>query len=195
MSRASTFRARLPPAIAALGLWLSSRAYGLTLDDLKGYSIEVTATTTLVNSDSTCGRSLHIPCSAEATVNSQIYIGQRGNIFVYTNIDAGDATEHTKGVNLPDRASDLTRGQMGAWTVEGGNLTHIRRQIEGYFISTIAVDPSRTACAFTTTMQPDPTTHRLVRQWVHGWITEVVSMNARTAKCTIQKGNIFATDQ
>lgn len=180
-------------AIAGLALWPSSNSEATSLDDLKGYSIEITATVNLVNTPATCSKP--VPCSASATTRQQIYIGKSGHIFVYTNIDAGDATEHTQGVNSPDAAKDLTRGQMGAWTVEGGNLTHIRRQIEGFFVSTIAVDPGRTTCTFAVAIQPDPTTHRLVRQWVHGWITEVVSLTVRSSTCTIKPGNIFATDQ
>jgi hypothetical protein len=84
---------------------------------------------------------------------------------------------------------------MGAWTVEGGNLTQIKRQIEGFIVLSIAVDPSRTTCTYAVATQPDPTTHRVVRQWLHGWTTEVVSLTARSSTCTIKKGNIFAADQ
>jgi hypothetical protein len=44
-------------------------------------------------------------------------------------------------------------------------------------------------------MQPDPKTGRLVRQWLHGYVTEAASMTVTSYAYTIKRGNSFATGQ
>ena len=178
-------------SIASLCLAASSYAHAITLDELKGYSIQVTGTVTGVfRSDDP-----RVPHSGKMNFDHRVYIGQSGNFFTYGHNSEGMFAEQNQLVSQLDKAASATRQRMGAWTIEGGNLTRITQHIEGFIISTIVIDPGKTTCTAMATMQPDPVTHRFMRQWLQGRVTEMVSMTLDSTTCTIKKGNIFANDQ
>jgi len=120
---------------------------------------------------------------------------QSGNFFSYGHNSEGMFAEQNQLLSQMDRATSASRQRMGAWRIEGGNLTRIPHHIEGFIISTIIIDPSKSTYTATATMQPDPVTHRFMRQWLQGRVTEMTSMTVDSFTCTIQKGNIFAADQ
>jgi len=128
-------------------------------------------------------------------VDRRVYISQAGHFFSYAHNTAGRVAERGQAVSQLDQATSGHRQRMGVWTIEGGNLTRITHDIEGFIVSTIVIDPSKTTCSITTTMQVDPVTHRYMKQGLHGWVAEMVSLHVDSSVCTITKGNIFASDQ
>jgi hypothetical protein len=177
-------------SIALPCLLVAANAQAITLDELKGYSIQVTGTAT----GAFRSNDPRIPRSGEMNFDHRVYISQSGNFFTYGHNSAGAASEQGQFVSQMDQATSISRQRMGVWTIQNGNLTRITHQIEGFIVSTIMIDPAKTRCTATAMMQPDPVTHRVVRQWLHGMVTEMVSMTASNA-CTIRKGNIFAGDR
>ena len=180
-------------AVGCLCLVSSSYAQAITLDDIKGYSIEVTGTVAAVfRSDDP-----NTPRSGKMNFDHRVYISQTGNFFSYGRNSVGVASEQNQFVSEIDRATSVSRQRMGAWTIEGGNLTRITHHIEGFIVSTISIDPSKSTCAATVTMQPDPVTHRFVRQMLSrpGRVVEMISMTLDSSTCSIKRGNIFANDQ
>jgi hypothetical protein len=172
---------------------ISSYAHAITLDDIKGYSIEVTGTVSAVfRSDDPS-----TPRSGKMQFDRRVYISQKGKFFNYGRNSAGMISEQNQFVSEIDGATSVSRQRMGAWTIEGGNLTRITHHIEGFIVSTISIDPGKSTCTATVTMQPDPVTHRFVRQMLSGpgRVVEMISMTTDSSTCTIRKGNIFANDQ
>jgi hypothetical protein len=152
---------------------LCSHALAVTMDDLKGYSIEVNATRAQVFRPD---NEPHNPASSTISINHRLYFGLSGNIFDYSKVGAG-----------------MYSGQGSQ--VDAGRLTLLIKVTEGFIVQTIAVDPTKSTCTFSETAQRDPATGRLMVQKLNGLTNEVVSFSTVSSSCTIKKGNIFATDQ
>jgi hypothetical protein len=173
-------------------LALSSRAFALTLDDLKGYSIEVNATRAEVfQRDNTNFNKSEV----NVDINRRLYFGMNGNIFDYSKASSGIYADQGSHVLALDKATSITRGRMKAWTMDGGRLTLLIHVIEGFIVHSISIDPGKSTCSFAETTQPDPATGRLVVQKMNGHISQVISFRITSSSCVIKKGNIFAADQ
>lgn len=178
---------------AAAGLLLVHPAAAVTLDELKGYSIEANVVVNNVWKQSQ-GRDDPIANDVKAAV--KIYISLAGHIFEYTDRSVGGTVmERERVVAAPDAAASAPRQRMIAWTVEGGNLTGISHEVEGFVVRTIAVDPARMTCTVTAVPRPDPATARVVMQKLNGYKAELASMTVRSAECAVRRGNIFSTEQ
>ncbi|HTW52939.1 MAG TPA: hypothetical protein VME45_13700 [Stellaceae bacterium] len=171
---------------------LCTEADAVTLDELKGYSIEAHATANNVWKHSQ-GRD--DPMSNDIHVVRKIYVSLSGRVFDYADVTAGMASEHERAVLAPNAAASGPRQQMVAWTIEDGNLIGISRQVEGFIIRTVTIDLARMTCSFTAVARPDPATGRVVMMKLNGYQDELVSTTVRSADCTIRRGNIFSTDQ
>jgi len=171
---------------------LGSPAFAVTLDDLKGYSIEVNATRAEVFQPD---NEKHNRSQVQININHRLYFGVNGNIFDYSKASAGMYADQGSHVMSLDKATSVTRGRMKAWTIDGGRLTLLIHVMEGFVIHTISVDPSKSACVFAETTQPDPATGRLVVEKMNGHISQVISFSLAASTCTIKRGNIFAADQ
>ena len=178
--------------IFLLVLALSSRAFAVTLDDLKGYSIEVNATRAeIFQPDNT----KYNKSEVTITINHRLYFGVNGDIFDYSKASSGIYANQSSHVSTLNKATTVTRGRMKAWTIEGGRLTLLVHVIEGFVIHSISIDPSKSTCSFVETTQPDPATGRLVVQKMNGHTSQVISFTTTSSACVIKKGNIFAADQ
>jgi hypothetical protein len=175
-------------AVCAFALAAMSSAGATTLDDLKGYSIEVNVSLRFV------WRTTE-PRATVLNVHRRLYISQSGRIFDYADRAGGSFGEHEGDVVAPGAAASIGRNRMIAWTFENGSLVGISREVEGFTVRTVTVDPSRSSCTFVTILQPDPTTRRTVLTRLDGKQDEAVSQDTLSSVCTIRKGNIFATDQ
>jgi hypothetical protein len=179
-------------ALCFLVLALSSQASAVTLDELKGYSIEINA----VRAESFVpDNDRHNRPGNEIAISHRLYIGLNGNIFDYSKTSSGMYAGGGPTVSTLDQAKSVSRGRMKAWTIDGGRLTLLVHVIEGFVIHTITIDPSRSTCAFYETTQADPTTGRVVVQKMNGHVNQVTSFSLVSSECVIKKGNIFAADR
>jgi hypothetical protein len=179
-------------AAGVLGIAFCGQASAVTFDELRGYSIEFHNVHNVVWKHSQ-GRD--DPISNDVHGGRQIYVSLAGRIFDYGELSAGAFGSQDRRVVAPDAAAPANRQRMIAWTIEGGNLVGISREIEGFFVRTVTVDLARMTCILTLTAKPDPATGRTVVMKLNGYRDEVVSMTTRSADCTIKRGNIFAADQ
>jgi len=173
---------------------LAPSANGAGADDLKGYSIDVTATIAFAYNDPQASK--RYGAAGTFTTHKQIYVSLAGNVFSYGNTDYGvGGVDHTSNVAAPDKVMEGARGRLGVWTMESNRLTWISKENEGFDVITITVDPSRSACTVTGALQPDPATGRVMvmRRW--GYVAQLVSMTVSTYTCTVKQGNIFASDK
>lgn len=172
-------------------LLLSDGSYGLTLDDIKGYSIEVKATRTeIYRSDP----------SATYDIHERIYIGVDGDVFTDLSISnaSGRVVYNPLLVAHLGKANFFkTDPRVTAWDFEGGHLTAIVREVEGFFVRTFTVDSSRTSCTYALSIQLDPTTGRYIvpRFQPGGKTIEIVSYTIGAYTCIVKQGNIFANSQ
>lgn len=175
-------------AATAMALALGSLAAPVLADDLRGYSIELTAveTNAFRNDD---------PRSIDLTRHRRLYVGQAGDIFDYTDQSAGGFTQHGSSAVPLDKAKTIPRDRMRAWTMQGHRLQSIVKPTEGFVVSTIDVDPSRSTCTYQIAMQRDPSTGRVVVQRLNGHVAELTALTVKSFSCTVKKGNIFAADQ
>ena len=169
-------------------------ATGATLDQLKGFSIEVNWIR-----NSVFGGVGH-PISISQNGKIKIYVGLNGHIFEYNDLEQWDGQSSYSSVNTPDKATTTMRDSghtaMHAWTMEGGNLQRINHLREGFAVVTIAVDPVNMTCTYQYADQPDPQTGRIVT--LHpstGLPYVVISRSPGPTTCTVKRGNIFASDQ
>ncbi|HTW53328.1 MAG TPA: hypothetical protein VME45_15665 [Stellaceae bacterium] len=173
---------------------LASCVAAVAADDLKGYSIDVTARIAFAYNDPQASK--QYAAAGTLTTHKQIYVSLAGNVFSYGNTDYGvGGVDHTSNVAAPDKVMEGVRGKLGVWTMERNRLTWIAKDNEGFQVYTIAVDPSRTACTFAVALQPDPVTGRVmhIRRW--GYAAQLASMTVSTYSCTVRQGNIFASDK
>lgn len=188
-------RCRFGPLAAACAFALaaiSSSAGAVTLDELKGYSIEVNVT---VNNVWKQSQGRDDPIANDVHSVRKIYVSLAGRIFDYADRWGGATSEHQGSVVAPNAATSTSRQQMIAWTVEDGKLIGIMHEIEGFLVLTITVDLSHMTCGFTAGPRPDPTTGRVVIFKLNGYKSELASMTLRSADCAIRRGNVFSTDQ
>jgi hypothetical protein len=169
-------------------------AAGATLDQLKGFSIEVDWSRNSVFG----GVSHPIPISQTGKI--KIYVGLNGHIFEYNDLEQWDGQRSYSSINTPDRATATTENNgrvvQHAWTMEGGNLQMITPLQEGFAVASIAVDPINMTCTFGHADQPDPRTGRVVT--IHpqsGLPFVVISRAPGPTTCSVKRGNIFASDQ
>ncbi|HML10886.1 MAG TPA: hypothetical protein VK432_08495 [Stellaceae bacterium] len=173
---------------SAFALAVATAAPAALADDLKGYSIEAT----IVRHDTF---RTDDPRSRDLTIHKRIYIGMAGHVFDYSDLSAGPFAEHGGQVTQADRAASLSRDRMKAWEIQGDRLTGILHVVEGFYVTTFQVDPSRTSCTIALSTQPDPSTGRLVETRLNGRTAEVVSSSLSSYTCVVKKGNVFASDQ
>ncbi|HXC28565.1 MAG TPA: hypothetical protein VNV38_11470 [Stellaceae bacterium] len=181
-----------PLMIAALGLWLAWSSAGAALgQDLKGYSVDLRATTALTFTDLQTRQH-----SAERQEHLKAYFGMSGNIFDYSDTTSNIGnTEHVGSVTAPGKAISLPRGRMHAWSPEPGKLTLIEKNIEGFVIWAMVIDPALTTCTLSLTLRPDPGTNRVMTMLFDGHTVQLLTLSARDVVCTVKRGNIFANDQ
>jgi hypothetical protein len=173
--------------MAAFGFSFSSDAIGTPLDDFKGYSIEIRYTTIPVIVP---GR-----FNGSATHTIRLYFSLTGNIFFYSEESGGMISRRGSHVETLGQAMTMRNGRMRVWTVEEGHLTGIFQLREGFFVSTIAVDPSHLTCTFSGRIEPDPVTGRVVIESLSGNVDLIMSYTVSSYTCTVKPGNIFAPDQ
>jgi hypothetical protein len=181
--------------MGALGCAVNAYAVGSPLDDLKGYSIDLQASVDFAFNDPQASKGY--PSAGTVDVHHRIYISVAGNIFDYADTDYRSGnTEHAGGVAAPEKVTEQSRGRLQVWTVGANNqLTSIIKEIEGFHVATITVDANKSNCTFVQVLQPDPTTHRVMRMRIHGYLAELVSESVRSYTCRVTRGNIFAADQ
>ena len=175
-----------------LGIVLCGQAGAVTIDELRGYSIEFHNTHNDVWKNSGDRGN---PAANDVHGGRQIYVSLAGRIFDYGELSAGAFSQHRNTVVAPEAAAPANRGRMIAWTIEGGNLVGVSHEVEGFVVRTVTIDLARMTCAVTIAAKPDPTTGRVVMNKLNGYQDELVSMTTRSSDCTIKRGNIFATDQ
>jgi hypothetical protein len=179
----------------ALGVAATAHAAGAPIDELKGYSIDLTASVDYAFNDPNA--TANFPAAGTMDVHHRIYVSVAGNIFDYTDryYRSGDV-EHAPGVAAPGKVAEGSLGRLHVWTAETNNqLQGITKEDEGFRVSIITVDANKTSCTFTHALQPDPTTHRVMRMRIHRYLAELVSISVRTYSCKVTHGNIFATEQ
>ena len=126
--------------ICLLVLALSSPALAMTLDDLKGYSIEVNATRaeTFQPDNAKYNKS-----EVKININHRLYFGMSGDIFDYSKVSSGIYADQGSHVSTLDKATTVTRGRMKAWTIDGGHLTLLIHEVEGFVIHSISIYPGK----------------------------------------------------
>jgi hypothetical protein len=173
---------------------LAPCATAAAADDLKGYSIDVTAAIAFAYDDPQATK--QYGAAGAYTTHKQIYVSLAGNVFSYGNTDYRTAgVDHTSNVASPDKVVEGARGQLGVWTMEGTRLTWISKANEGFEVYTITVYPSRSACTLAVALQPDPVTGRVMQMRRWGYVAQLVSLTVSTYSCTVKQGNIFASDK
>ncbi|HWB47869.1 MAG TPA: hypothetical protein VG651_02070 [Stellaceae bacterium] len=177
---------RVVLAAVALALASIAPAGAMTLDDLKGYSIEL---------DSVYHLEWRNSRSFNAQFHRKLYIGQSGRIFDYADVTTRGYARQERGVVAPGGAMDIGPDRMLAWTFEQGHLLGISHENQGFVVRQLTVDPSRTACSVAVILHPDPATGKVMLTKRNNTVDELVAIPLISQTCTVTKGNIFATDQ
>lgn len=127
----------------------------------------------------------------------RVYVGLNGDIFTkWELIDpSGYVVYNPIWVTHLDKANFDKEGRRSVWTFEGDTLILIAGQVEGFLVHTFAVDPARSSCTYTLTIQPEPATGRMVVPTSPpGKTLEVISYTVRSSSCTMTRQNILAND-
>lgn len=181
--------------LGAFGSVATAYAAGASLEELKGYSIDLTASVDFAFNDPQATK--NFASAGTLDIHHRIYISIAGNIFDYADVNyrSGDV-QHSPAIAAPDKVTEGSHGRLHVWTVEANNqLTAITKENEGFRVSKITVDANKSTCTFSHFLQPDPTTHRVMRMRIHGYLAELVSTSVRSYTCRVTRGNIFASDQ
>jgi hypothetical protein len=136
--------------------------------------------------------------NADVAIN--FYISSKANIFLYPSgasiqSDTGNEVKAQGGptVIAIDKAGEQKYGQMNAWTMINGHLTNIIKFVEGYAVTTIAIDPARLICTFDRQYYSDPKTGRVISN-LTGPPVQIQSYKVTSYTCTVKKGNVFASN-
>ena len=164
-------------------------ANGQSLDNLKGYSIEVAF------GWNTTFRDLGTQNIGHATQKRflHLYISELGRIFEYTNAHSMGG-EDDYSVTALDKAGEREANGLYAWSVIDGQLTRIRQMNEGQSVFTIAIDKDKQSCEFERRDIPDEKTGRVIDYAAGRPLREIVQRTLTFSRCSIKRGNIFAND-
>jgi hypothetical protein len=161
-----------------------SSAAAETLHEIEGLSVSVNWKLSLTGYDQS-GR----PFSRDPDRAMRLYISSKGNVFIFPA--ESNRWNNVPTVSAVNQAVDLHDDQMMAWSMIGGHLTNIIKEVQGHALFTITIDPAALTSSFDERIQPDPQTGTVVVN-VNHQIFRLESPKVITSACTVKRGNIFA---
>jgi hypothetical protein len=179
--------------LLALCLSPDVSADGETIDDLEGLSIEAETTAHLV---------FRIPPNSTYHTTQRrnefnFYISFNGKIFEYHKHQEGAVQLNVVAL---DRATELPdfpgRKLLYTWSMIDGHLSRIRQYIGGVGIVTYTIDPAKLSCTVAGHLETTPNSDN-VRDYdiTNSFLIEIRERKIDAYRCSVRRGNIFATDR